>query len=590
MSDTIRDAPIGQIIRWATRNKYFQYPEEKDGFELPIEYTTALNSSQKPTSLDASRSGSNTPTIPLERVTTKTSHSDNEKLALTRTKSRSETQNFTEERLEIDQELALERTKTLPIAPTKTAEGNILVDWYTTDDPANPQNWSNLKRGLVALLICLYTFAVYTGSAIYTSSEEGVIRKFGVSPTDASLPLSLYVLAYGIGPLIFAPMSEIPVIGRNPVYVATFFIFVILSLPTALVNNFAGLLVLRFLQGFFGSPCLANSGATMQDMYSLLKLPYAMTFWVAAAYCGPALGPLLSGFAVTAKGWRWSLWEILWLAGPILILMFLFMPETSTPNLLLRRADRLRKLTGDQRLKAQSEIDQQGMEPRAVIIDALIKPIEITVKDPAIAFVNLYTSLVYGIYYSFFEAFPLVYPVMYGFSLGMVGVIFLCVLVACILGIAIYVAYLYFYVVPDITKNGLRVQEHRLIPALFGSFGPPIGLVIFAWTSNPDIHWIASVIGITIYGASVFVVMQCIFVYVPLSYPQYAASLFAGNDFFRSALACGSILFGRPLFINLGIGKGVSVLGGLSTLGVIGMFTLYFTGAKLRARSKFAVA
>lgn len=84
--------------------------------------------------------------------------------------------------------------------------------------------------------------------------------------------------------------------------------------------------------------------------------------------------------------------------------------------------------------------------------------------------------------------------------------------------------------------------------------------------------------------------MQCIFVYVPLSYPQYAASLFAGNDFFRSALACGSVLFGRPLFINLGIGKGVSVLGGLSTLGVIGMFTLYYTGAKLRARSKFAVA
>ena len=328
----------------------------------------------------------------------------------------------------------------------------------------------------------------------------------------------------------------------------------------------------------------------MQDMYSLLKLPYAMTFWVASAYCGPALGPLLSGFAVTAKGWRWSLWEILWLSGPVLILMFLFMPETSTPNLLLRRADRLRKLTGDQRLKAQSEIDQEGLKPSAVLIDALIKPMEITIKDPAIAFVNLYTSLVYGIYYSFFEAFPLVYPVMYGFSLGMIGVVFLCILVACAVGIAIYVAYLYFYVVPDIMKNGLRVQEHRLIPALFGSFGPPIGLFIFAWTSNPDIHWIASVIGITIYGASVFVVMQCIFVYVPLSYPQYAASLFASNDFFRSALACGSILFGRPLFINLGIGKGVSVLGGLSTLGIIGMFTLYFTGAKLRARSKFAVA
>lgn len=584
MADTIRDAPIGQVIRWVTGNKYFQYPEEMPGFELPLAYSTAMNSNEKPNSSGVSRTSSN------KRNTSEMSNDDPKVLSLVRTKSRGDTANFTEDRLEIDQELALERTKSIPILPTKTADGNILVDWYTTDDPANPQNWSKLKRGLIAFLICLYTFSVYTGSAIYTSSIEGVIHKFGVSPSEASLPLSLYVLAYGIGPLIFAPMSEIPVIGRNPVYVATFALFVILSLPTALANNFAGLLVLRFLQGFFGSPCLANSGATMQDMYSLLKLPYAMTFWVSAAYCGPALGPLLSGFAVTAKGWRWSLWEILWLSGPILILMFLFMPETSTPNLLLRRAARLRKLTGNNQLRAQSEIDAQGLKPSAVIIDALIKPMEITIKDPAIAFVNLYTSLVYGIYYSFFEVFPLVYGPMYGFSIGIIGVLFTCVLVSCVVGIAIYTAYLYFYVVPDIMKNGLRAQETRLIPALFACFGPPIGLFIFAWTARADIHWIASVIGITVYGASVFVVMQCLFVYVPLSYPQYAASLFASNDFFRSALACGSIHFARPLFINLGVDRGVSVLAGLSTLGVIGMFTLFFQGAKLRSRSKFAVA
>ena len=70
------------------------------------------------------------------------------------------------------------------------------------------------------------------------------------------------------------------------------------------------------------------------------------------------------------------------------------MPETSTPNILLRRAKRLRKLTGDQRLKSQSEIDQANLKPREVVIDALIKPFEITLKDPAIAFVNLYTALV----------------------------------------------------------------------------------------------------------------------------------------------------------------------------------------------------
>jgi len=53
----------------------------------------------------------------------------------------------------------------------------------------------------------------------------------------------------GFGPLLWSPLSEVPAIGRNPIYIATFAIFTILSVPTALVKNIGGLLVLRFLQG-----------------------------------------------------------------------------------------------------------------------------------------------------------------------------------------------------------------------------------------------------------------------------------------------------------------------------------------------------
>jgi DHA1 family multidrug resistance protein-like MFS transporter len=59
--------------------------------------------------------------------------------------------------------------------------------------------------------------------------------------------------------------------------------------------------------------------------------------------------------------------------------------------------------------------------------------------------------------------------------------------------------------------------------------------------------------------------------YVPMSYPTYAASLFAGNDFCRSGFAFGSVLFSRPLYINLGIGKGISLLGGLSVMGIVSL-------------------
>jgi hypothetical protein len=65
----------------------------------------------------------------------------------------------------------LGRAQSQPIVPVRTTTGTILVDWYTTDDPANPKNWSVGKKAFVAGQVDLYTFAVYMASSIYTSSE-----------------------------------------------------------------------------------------------------------------------------------------------------------------------------------------------------------------------------------------------------------------------------------------------------------------------------------------------------------------------------------------------------------------------------------
>ena len=249
---------------------------------------------------------------------------------------------------------------------------------------------------------------------------------------------------------------------------------------------------------------------------------------------------------------------------------------------------RLRKLNQNPNISSQSQIDRRGLKASALAVDALIKPFEIMVKDPAVLFTNVYTALIYGIYYSFFEVFPLVYGPFYGFNIGETGVVFSCIVVGCVLAMGIYFYYLQYMLIPDILKNGLRAQESRLRPALIFVWGPLIGLFIFGksrrsvlcrafanqallsgWSANKNVHWIVSVIGITIYALTVYIISQCLFVYIPMSYPQYAASLFAGNDLCRSAFAFAAILFARPMFLKLGIGKGVSLLAGLSVLGIV---------------------
>lgn len=310
--------------------------------------------------------------------------------------------------------------------------------------------------------------------------------------------------------------------------------------------------------------------------------------WAFAATCGPAIGPTISGFSVAAENWRWSLWEILWLAAPVWISMLFFLPETYAPNILLRKAQRLRKLTGNQNLKSKSEIDQANMSARSIAFEALVRPFELIILDPAIAYVTFYTALVYGIYYSFFEAFPIVYVEGYGFNLGELGLSFMSITVAVIIAIIIYYSYLHWYVDPDMKKNGPGTPEKRLLIALPASILLPVGLFMFGWTADPQIHWIVSIIGISLFTLGVFIVLQCIFVYLPWVYPQYAASLFAGNDFARSALAFAAVLYGQPMYLGMGIGPGISLLGALTAVCVVGLFGLYYFGARLRARSRFS--
>lgn len=323
LSDLVRDAPLGQVIRFVTKNRYFQYPEEKPDFKLPDAWAGLLNNPDLPLpdSSSATARGSDVDSVSASghdvddddehklRPDSPSNGQDSGGSATVKDDEKNDLRNASSNGEQKEQGASspahhnetfsglhdvesntgnnnLEHAKSVPIVPRRTKDNSILVDWYYTDDDMNPHNWSDRRRLLISTIICLYTFVVYTTSAIYTTSQGGVQKAFNISGIESSLGLSLYVLGYGIGPLFFSPLSEIPIIGRNPVYMVTMVLFVILSIPTAFVGNFAGLLVLRFLTGFFGSPCLASGGASLADIYSLMSMPYAMMAWVAAAYCG----------------------------------------------------------------------------------------------------------------------------------------------------------------------------------------------------------------------------------------------------------------------------------------------------------------
>ena len=77
-----------------------------------------------------------------------------------------------------------------------------LITWLD-EDPHNPQNWSSSKKAFVTAQICLLTTSVYIGSSIYTPGILDVAEKFDVSPVSALLGLTLFILGYGVGPMLW---------------------------------------------------------------------------------------------------------------------------------------------------------------------------------------------------------------------------------------------------------------------------------------------------------------------------------------------------------------------------------------------------
>lgn len=68
--------------------------------------------------------------------------------------------------------------------------------------------------------MALLTFAVYVGSSIYSAGIAGpnsIMSEFDVSMTTALVGLTVFVLGYGFSPMLWAPLSEFPNIGRLPV-------------------------------------------------------------------------------------------------------------------------------------------------------------------------------------------------------------------------------------------------------------------------------------------------------------------------------------------------------------------------------------
>ncbi|KAI1137546.1 MFS transporter [Hypoxylon sp. FL0543] len=472
-------------------------------------------------------------------------------------------------------------------AGSGTHDDPYIVD-YLRDDPQDAMNFPKGRKWAIALLQSLSTFAVTFASSVYVSGIEGITQRFDVSAEVATLGLSLFVLGFALGPLIWAPLSE--VYGRKTIYVISYTAYVAFSVAAACASNITALLVLRFFASAFGSSTMTNTGGVIADMFSKMERGVATGLFVTAPFLGPALGPIVGGFLGETQGWRWILGLIAILGGVIWIAATLATRETYAPFILRCRAKALCRMTGKVYV---SRLDA-GQPPQTLSQElsvSLTRPWILLFREPIVLLTSLYVSIVYGTLYMFFAGFPIVFQVARGWSQGTAGLPFVGVAIGvCLATLAAGVDNKrYVRLCAAAQAEGRAVEpEARLGNAMVGSIVLPIGLFLFAWTTYPSVHWIVPIIGGMFFACGLVMVFISLMSYLIDSYVVYAASVLAANSVLRSLFGTAFPLFTTQMYERLG-NQWANSIPAFLVLGCLPFpFLFYKYGPRIRSKCKYA--
>lgn len=83
------------------------------------------------------------------------------------------------------------------------------------------------------------------------------------------------------------------------------------------------------------------------------------------------------------------------------------MPETYAPVILTRRAQKLRKDTGNSSIVSPLEIESRNI--RQMILITISRPFRMIFHESIVSLTSLYLALAYAIFYLYFEAYPIIF-------------------------------------------------------------------------------------------------------------------------------------------------------------------------------------
>ncbi|KAN0085674.1 Drug:H+ antiporter-1 family protein [Tylopilus felleus] len=445
--------------------------------------------------------------------------------------------------------------------PTPTVLGNgekIIYVEFEDGDQRNPQNSALFKNTL------------------------SLTQDLHCTDLEAALGLGLYAVGFGIVPLVTSSFSE--EVGRRPVYI---FSSVMFALTQVMVENFTPsptlapnigvVLAGRALGGIFGSTGASLVGGSVADIWSPQERGLPMTLFAFASLFGLGLGSVIGGVIQSSLGWRWVQWIhiitttcLYTFSALFIILVVLVMSETRSSIILIQIARCQRKVTGNSIYKAKAEIDQESLWN--LIKTSCTRPLYFLVTEPIVQSFSIWCGFTWGVVYCLLEAITPMFQTIYGFNVQQAGYVYITSSIGAAVG---FFANLYQ---DELYRRHFnrKQQEARLYLVCVAALCLPIGMFIFAWTASPSTHWMAPIVGLSVFMSGVMVIFQMTFL---------SSSAQAGQSLFRNSMALVFPLFTQQMFATLTYKWAFTFFAILSLVMAPTPFVLFFYGARIRARS-----
>ncbi|KAI9706222.1 MAG: hypothetical protein M1812_008245 [Candelaria pacifica] len=470
---------------------------------------------------------------------------------------------------------------------TKSVKDPNLVTWDGPDDPANPKNWTAGSKWAATLVVSSFTFISPVSSSAVAPALTSIASELNITnEVELQLTLSIFVLAYAIGPLILGPLSE--VYGRVPVLQLSNLFFLVWNIACGFSRTKEQLIIFRFLSGLGGSAPLAIGGGVLSDCWRPEQRGRSISIYTLAPLLGPAVGPIAGGFIAENTTWRWAFHAISIADACIQLSGLFFLKETYAPKLLHRKADKLRKETGNEALHTEYEHPERTLFN--LLKTSLARPFRLLSSQIIVQVLGVYMAYIYGLMYLVLSTFPSLWVTRYHESIGIGGLNYISLGLGFFLGTQIC-APINDRIYRTLKKrnNGIGKPEFRVPLMVPGSILVPIGLFWYGWSAQAHTHWIMPNIGATIFAAGSIMNFQSIQTYLVDAYTRYAASAISAAAVLRSLAGFGFPLFAPAMYNALDFGWGNSLLGFLAiVLGVPAPFILWKFGENLRQKSPFA--